>query len=86
MTRAETIAKITAKLATLDDAGIEAVADFVGDVADNGDLPRPLTERELALIEQSKADFKAGRTLSLDEARARTDAFLAQRRAARAKP
>lgn len=85
MTRAETIARITATLATLDDAGIEAVADFASGVASNEDLPRPLTERELALIEQSKADFKAGRTLSLDEARARTDAFLAQRRAARAK-
>ena len=85
MTRAVTTARISEKLPTLDDAGIEAVAEFVGDVAANGDLPRPLTERELVLIEQSKADFKAGRTFSPDEVRAYIDVGLARRREQRRK-
>lgn len=80
MDRSETISRITAKLASLDVAAVHAVADFVEDVAASNDLPRPLTERELALIEQSKTDFRAGRTLSIDEARAYIDAGLARRR------
>ncbi len=86
MDRTETISRITARLATLDDAGVEAVADFVEDVATSDGLPRPLTDRELALIEQSKQDFKAGRTFSPDEARAYIDAGLARRREQRLKP
>ena len=48
-------------------------------------MPRQLTARELELIEQSKADFRDGRTLTHDQAMARTDAFLAARRASRAR-
>jgi hypothetical protein len=77
MTRTEAIAIITAKLSSLDDERVMTVADIVQDMAQPDDLPRELTPRELALIEQSKEDFKAGRTYSLDEARAMTDAFLA---------
>ena len=47
-------------------------------------LPRELTARELELIEQSKEDFRQGRTLSLDEAETRTEAFLAEHRRSRA--
>jgi hypothetical protein len=43
------------------------------------DLPRDLTAHELALIEQAKEDFRAGRSCSFDEARARIDQFLAER-------
>ena len=82
MTRTEAIATITAKLGALDDERLQAVVEIVDDIAANEAL-RPLTARELALLDQSKADFKEGRTLSLDEARARTDAYLAERRALR---
>jgi hypothetical protein len=80
MTRTEAIAIINACLSTLDDARVQTVADIVEDMATTDDHPRALTPRELALIEQSREDFKAGRTLSTEEARARTLAFLAQRR------
>ena len=84
MTRTEAIATITAKLASLDDERLRTVAEIVDDVAAD-EAFRPLTTRELALLEQSKADFAAGRTLTLAEARARTDAALAERRALRSK-
>ena len=90
MTRAQSIATINAQLASLDDERLQAVADLVEEFAAEHGAAEPfvmreLTPRERALIEQSKEDFKAGRTMSIDEARARTDAFLAERRAARAK-
>jgi hypothetical protein len=40
-------------------------------------VPLELTSDESAALERSKADFKAGQTLSFDEMRAATDAFLA---------
>ena len=52
--------------------------------ANENELPRELTDEELALIEQSKKDFETGRTLTLEEAEARTEAFLAERRRQRA--
>jgi hypothetical protein len=48
-------------------------------------LPRTLTPREMALVEQSKADFKAGRTYTVTEARIYIDEALARRRVQRAK-
>lgn len=80
MTRAQAIAAINAKLSSLDDERVQAVADIIDDIAADGDLPRALTARELALIEQSKEDFKAGRIVSQEEYRAEMDAFLSQRR------
>ena len=41
--------------------------------------------RETALIEQSKEDFKAGRTYTVTEARAYVSGTLARRRALRTK-
>jgi len=81
MTRTETIATINAKLGSLDDERLQAVAEIVDDVAE--EVIRPLTARELTLLDQSKSDFEAGRTLTLAEARARTDAYLAEHRALR---
>lgn len=81
MTRAEAIAAINARLSSLDDDGVLAVASIVEDIAVVEDLPRALTARELALIEQSKEDFKAGRVVTQEEYRAEMDAFLSQRRA-----
>ena len=83
MNREEAIAIITSQLASLDDEEVQTVADMVTSMAtealDTTDrvLPRELTARELALIEQSRADFKAGRTLSVDECRALLDERLA---------
>jgi hypothetical protein len=42
-----------------------------------GGVPLELTDNEAAALERSQEDFKAGRTLSFDEMRAATDAFLA---------
>ena len=82
MTRMQTIEQITAKLATLDDERLQAVAEMIEGMDDaESVLPRALTERELALIEQSKEDFKAGRIVSQDDYRVEMDAFLSQRRA-----
>ncbi len=71
MTRMQTIEQITAKLATLDDERLQAVAEMIDGLDDGLEesvLPRELTARELELIEQSKEDFRQGRTLSLEEA------------------
>jgi hypothetical protein len=76
MTRTEAIARINAQLSSLDDERVLAVADIVEDIAATDDQLRPLTPRELALIEQSREDFKAGRTLTIDEARALSDQFI----------
>mgnify|MGYP003484519680 CR=1 FL=1 len=81
MTRAEAIAGINAKLSSLDDDGVTAVAGIVQDIAAPNELPRALTPSELALSEQSKKDFKAGRVIAQDDYRAELDAFLSQRRA-----
>ncbi len=67
MTRKEAIAIVTAKLPALDDDGVLAVADMVQAMDKDQPPLRKLTPRALALIEQSKEDFKAGRTFSHDE-------------------
>lgn len=78
MTRAETIAKIHASLAALNDDELEGLAAHIDWIAsDDDEFIRELTDEELALIEQSKEDFRLGRTLTLEECEARTDAFLA---------
>lgn len=53
---------------------------MVEDIAAADDLPRALTTRELALIEQSKEDFKAGRVVTPEDYRLEMDAFLSVRR------
>ena len=78
MTRSQAIAFITEKLASLEDERVLAVADIIKSIDAADGLPRELTPEELALIEQSKEDFRMGRTHTLEEARAMTDDFLAQ--------
>jgi hypothetical protein len=85
MTRAEAIAAINAKLSSLDDDEVMAVASIIEDIAAADELPRALTARELALIEQSKEDFRVGRTYTAAESRAYIDKALARRREQRAK-
>ena len=75
MTRTEAIAAINAKLGTLDDERLQAVVEIVDDIAAS-EVVRPLTARERALLEQSKADFEAGRTYSVEDMRAHCDAFI----------
>ena len=75
MTRTQTITAIAEKLASLGDDELLSVAEHVDDLTGRGGL-RSLTQRELGLIEQSKADFAAGRTYSLEEARAASDALI----------
>ena len=81
MTRTEAIAVINTKLAALDDERVLAVAEIVGDIATNPATVRNLTERELDLLEQSKADFAAGRTYSVNDIRAHTDDLIRSLRA-----
>ena len=81
MTRTETIARINARLSALDDDGVATVADIVDEMTSGSDLPRALTPREFALIEQSKADFAAGNTFSSDGLDAFLDAATAKRAA-----
>lgn len=99
MTRTEAITIITKSLEAIDDTALENAAAqlankatftdlTVEDIADafatDSVLPRPLSSREIELVQQSKEDFRHGRTLTHDEAVARTDAFLAARRTSRA--
>lgn len=81
MTRTEAIAVINAKLAALDDDRVLTVAEIVGEIATEPVSIRQLTPRELALLEQSKADFAAGRTYTTDEVRTHSDAFIKTLRA-----
>jgi hypothetical protein len=77
MTRTEAIATIARKLATFDDERVQAVADIVEDMDVVPETPlRPLSEREAGLLAQSRADFAAGRSYSMDEVIAHTDAVL----------
>ena len=80
MTRTEAIAVINAKLASLDDERVLTVAEIVDDIAADTGAVRELTPRELALLEQSKVDFAAERSYSVDEVRAHSDAFIASLR------
>ena len=88
MTRTEYIDLITARLASLDEKALAAFARLAAD-ADHvaalaGLLPeddqplRPLTPRELALLERSKEDFRAGRIFTSAEVRASLDDDLAR--------
>ena len=79
MTRTEAMTQIAERLQALDDDSVQAVVDFVSAMPAADDLLRALTPRELELIEQSKEDFRLGRTYTLDE----MDAYLDQAAARR---
>ena len=83
MSRIDVIHQINAALATLDDERLKAVADIVQGMTSDDELPRALTDEELGLIEQSKEDFKAGRSYTIEQSRAYIDAELARRRQSR---
>ena len=77
MTRIDAIARINAKLATLDDERVLTVAEIIDEIAVRASAARSVTPRELALIEQSKQDFRQGRTLTNDEYHADMTTFMA---------
>jgi hypothetical protein len=79
MTRTKSITIIKDALAVLDDADVATVAEIVQTMAQPFEF-RDLTPEELAGIERSKADFREGRTYSLEEARALSEAMVANRR------
>jgi hypothetical protein len=94
MTRTEAMAIITYALQTVDDTTLEAAAAHiakratptgvtVGDIQEafavESVLPRQLTARELALIEQSKEDFRLGRTRTHEQSVAYVTAELERR-------
>lgn len=78
MTKTEAINTITAKLPALSEEQLKAIADATAAWTQPSE-PFQFTAEEKAGIERSFEDFKAGRTLTLDEAEARTKAFLARR-------
>jgi hypothetical protein len=87
MIRDEAIAIIQRRLEVADDATVRALAEQLtatSEPAAGSDVLRPLTARELALIEQSREDFRQGRTMTLDEVRQSLDEAMARRRALRA--
>ncbi len=77
MTRKEAIAIIERTLPSLDDEAAMTLAEMAQSLAKPFVL-RKLTGEELRLIEQSKEDFKAGRTLTADEYKREMDAFRAE--------
>ena len=78
MTRTEAIDLITRALPALNDERLREVADLLQAVGGDSALPRPFTDHELALIEQSREDFRQGRTMTSAEARASIDNDLAK--------
>lgn len=99
MTRTEAITIITNALHTVDDSTLEAAAAHIKHVATpsgltgsdiqsafatESSLSRDLTPHELKLIEQSREDFRLGRTRSLAGSMAYVDAELDRRRRLRA--
>ena len=75
-------AHITTKIAATP-SGL-TVGDIVDAFATETDLPRDFSPRELELLEQSKEDFRLGRTRSIDESMSYVDAELDRRRRLRA--
>ena len=59
------------------------MAEFVHSMTAPASAVRPLSAREYSLLEQSREDFKAGRTVTMDEFMASTDAMFARYRAAK---
>ncbi|MFA5949390.1 MAG: hypothetical protein WC807_03820 [Hyphomicrobium sp.] len=82
MTRAEAVALITWELETLYDERVRKLAEIVHEMAAGaGGLTRELSPAELELLEQSKEDFKAGRTYSWEEYTREMNGFMDHMRA-----
>ena len=78
MTRNEAIAIIEKALPSADEQTLAAAAAlFQSSSTRTSGLPRALSERERSLLAQSKADFDAGRSYSLEDSVAMLDERLA---------
>jgi polyphosphate kinase len=75
MTREQVLENITHTLASFDDARVITVQDILQEMAREEEL-RVLSERELSQIEQSKEDFRLGRTMNGTDVRAAVAAAL----------
>ena len=62
MTKQQAIDAITTKLKALDEASVAEIAEMIDAMDTESVLLRPLTDEELALIEQSRRDFAEGRS------------------------
>jgi hypothetical protein len=82
MTKAEAIDKIAANLSLLSEDDLSTLVEVTASWIQPAQAFH-LNEAERAAVARSREDFDAGRTLSVDEAEARTAAFLAARRGAR---
>ena len=77
MTRTEAISIIQQKLPSTDDVTVLAVAELLISAAPaESELFREFTVQEHDLVQQSKDDFAAGRTLSNDEYHDGMQAFI----------
>jgi hypothetical protein len=75
MTREQVLENITHTLASFDDARVLTVQDILQEMAREEEL-RALSDHEVSLIEQSKEDFRLGRTMSGVDVRAAVAAVL----------
>jgi hypothetical protein len=82
MNRIETIDRITERLGTVDDTTLDLISDLVSEPLGRT-VVRELTLAELAEVADSKADFAAGKSLSLDELNTFLDTSAAARQSAR---
>jgi hypothetical protein len=80
MTRSDILSGIQTDLEALDEDALADAAHYVRTLA--APPLRPLSERERDLLAQSRADFAAGRTLTLGQVRKSTDALFARYRSA----
>ena len=80
MTRIEAIAIINRSLMSINDERVRMLADIAQSMAEP-EFSLQLSAEELAALDRSKADFRAGRTVTLDEMDVYLDAS-AQKRAA----
>jgi hypothetical protein len=76
MSRTEAIAIITRKIETLDDEQVSILAGIAQDLGAVGATSLELTPQERSAIERSKADFKTGRVVSVDQYQSEMSSFM----------
>jgi hypothetical protein len=78
MTKPTDSAKIIAETAGLSEADVAYVADACPAMVPMGAPLRPLSARERDLLVAAQRDFAEGRSLTMEQSRARTDALFAR--------
>ena len=77
MSRALSIAAIVEGLSSCDDEEVEAVAGLMRSMRGEA-MARAMTADERARLDEAREDFRHGRTVSLEDCIARTDALFAR--------